>query len=367
MNELEQTDTAQIYTEQITGFKNILLALRSHFNFNSQLFRHAVRLSIVVFICCTIGEFLPLDRAYWVLLTAVFVCQPNYTATKLRLKQRIVGTILGVIIASLLPYANPTLELQLGLIVLTSTLFFFFRTNNYSFSTFFITLQVIFSFDVMGFNVEQALYSRVIDTLIGATISWFAVSYLWPDWKYLQLDKVSRQAIKSDAQYLLYIVSQLQFGKGDNLKYRIARRYAHEYASALSATISNMNHEPKKYQAHLQAGFELLKINYSLLSYISTLGAYRSKMKQMQQSTFFLAEFYPAAKKIIHILENIEQLTPTQFETLHNNIEVSLKQAQSHFEENNKAAQLQAHIPMQQLSMINQILPPLYQAIQKCC
>ena len=181
------------------------------------------------------------------------------------------------------------------------------------------------------------------------------------------MDKVSRQAIKSDEKYLLYIISQLQFGKGDNLKYRIARRYAHEYASALSATISNMNHEPKKYQAHLQAGFELLKINYSLLSYISTLGAYRSKMKQMQQSTFFLAEFYPAAKKIIYILEHIEQLTPMVFEKLQNNIEVSLKQAQSHLEKNHKVAQLQGHIPMQQLSMINQILPPLYHAVHKCC
>ena len=111
INELEQTDTAQIYTEQITGLKNILFTIRSHFNFNSQLFRHAVRLSIVVFICCTIGEFLPLDRGYWVLLTAVFVCQPNYTATKLRLKQRILGTILGVVFGSLLPYANPTLKI----------------------------------------------------------------------------------------------------------------------------------------------------------------------------------------------------------------------------------------------------------------
>ncbi|MBN6066964.1 TIGR01666 family membrane protein [Aggregatibacter actinomycetemcomitans] len=361
----EQTERAQIYTEQITGLKNILLAIRSHCSFKSQLFRHAVRLSIVVFVCCVIGEFLPLDRGYWVLLTAVFVCQPNYTATKLRLKQRIIGTILGVVIGSLLPYTNPTLELQLGLIVFTSTLFFFFRTNNYSFSTFFITLQVIFSFDVMGFDVEQALYSRVIDTLIGATISWFAVSYLWPDWKYLQLDKVSRQAVKSDAQYLLYVVSQLQFGKGDNLKYRIVRRYAHEYAAALSATISNMNHEPKKYQAHLQTGFELLKINYSLLSYISALGAYRSKMKQMQQSTAFLAEFYPAAKKIIYILEHLEKLTPDIFEKLHENIELSLKQAQANLNTNAQLEQVQFNIPIQQLSMISQILPSLYGAFQK--
>ncbi|MBN6073995.1 TIGR01666 family membrane protein [Aggregatibacter actinomycetemcomitans] len=361
----EQTERAQIYTEQITGLKNILLAIRSHCSFASQLFRHAVRLSIVVFVCCVISEFLPLDRGYWVLLTAVFVCQPNYTATKLRLKQRIIGTILGVVIGSLLPYTNPTLELQLGLIVLTSTLFFFFRTNNYSFSTFFITLQVIFSFDVMGFDVEQALYSRVIDTLIGATISWFAVSYLWPDWKYLQLDKVSRKAVKSDAQYLLYVVSQLQFGKGDNLKYRIVRRYAHEYATALSATISNMNHEPKKYQAHLQTGFELLKINYSLLSYISALGAYRSKMKKIQQSAVFLAEFYPAAKKIIYILEHLEKLPPDIFEKLHENIELRLKQMQANLSTNAQPEQVQFNIPIQQLSMISQILPSLYGAFQK--
>ena len=270
-----------------------------------------------------------------------------------------------MVIGSLLPYTNPTLELQLGLIVLTSTLFFFFRTNNYSFSTFFITLQVIFSFDVMGFDVEQALYSRVIDTLIGATISWFAVSYFWPDWKYLQLDKVSRQAVKSDAQYLLYVVSQLQFGKGDNLKYRIVRRYAHEYAAALSATISNMNHEPKKYQAYLQTGFELLKINYSLLSYISALGAYRSKMKKIQQSTAFLAEFYPAAKKIIYILEHLEKLPPAIFEKLHENIELRLKQVQVNLNTNAQPEQVQFNIPIQQLSMISQILPSLYGAFQK--
>ena len=107
----------------------------------------------------------------------------------MRLRQRIIGTILGVIIGSLLPYLNPTLEMKLGLMVVTSTLFFFFRSNNYSFSTFFITLQVLISFDVMGFDTQSALFPRLIDTVLGSAIAWFAVSYLWPDWKYLQLDK----------------------------------------------------------------------------------------------------------------------------------------------------------------------------------
>ncbi len=362
-HQAERASTAKIHTEQVRGLRNILYAMKSHCHFNSQLFRHAVRLSIVVFTACSIVEFFQLERGYWILLTSVFVCQPNYSATKLRLRQRIIGTILGVIIGSLLPYINPTLELQLGLIVATSTLFFFFRTNNYSFSTFFITLQVLISFDVMGFDIHEAMYSRVIDTFIGAFIAWFAVSYLWPDWRYLQLDKVSRQAVKSNAKYLLYVISQLQFGKGDNLKYRIVRRHAHENATALSTTISNMNNEPNKYQAHLQKGFELLKINYSLLSYISALGAYRSNMKALQQNTEFLAGFYPIAKKIIYVLEHIEKLRPEVFQKMQERIESDLKHANA--EQAGHLFQPQFSVPIQQLNMISQILPSLYHTFQQ--
>ncbi|MFZ7282753.1 YccS family putative transporter [Avibacterium avium] len=342
----------------VKGFKNIWLTIRSHLSFDSQLFRHAVRLSIVVFVCCTIVEFLQLSRGYWILLTAVFVCQPNYAATKLRLKQRIIGTILGVIIGSLLPYAQPTLELQMGLVVATSTLFFFFRSNNYSFSTFFITLQVLISFNIIGIDIHSALYSRLIDTLAGSFIAWVAVSYLWPDWKYLQLNKVIHQAIQSDGKYLLYIISQLQFGKCDSLQYRIARRKAHEYATALSATMSNMNSDPEKYKDHLQEGFEMLKLNYSLLSYISALGAYRKHIKQIQQDIDFMAEYYPIAKKLIYALEHIESLSQPVFDKLQENIHQSLQQLNE--QQGERLSQSEVGIPIQQLNMISQILPHIY-------
>ncbi|QQF82763.1 YccS family putative transporter [Histophilus somni] len=362
-NTNERSEGTQIYTEQIIGLKNMWRTICSHFTFESQLFRHAIRLSIIVFVSCSLVEIFNLQLGYWILLTAVFVCQPNYSATKLRLKQRIIGTVLGVVIGSLLPYIHPTLELQLGLVVVTSTLFFFFRSNNYSYSTFFITLQVLISFNIMRFDLNNALLSRLTDTLIGSFIAWSAVSYLWPDWKYLQLNKVIKQAIKANAKYFLYIISQLLFGKGDPLKYRIARRQAHEYATALSTTLSNMNSEPKKYQAYLQEGFELVKINYSLLSYISALGAYRKNMQKIQQSAVFLGEFYPIAKKLLHVLEHIETLERDNFEKLLLNIEFSLKQfSDEHADQFNRN---EVAIPLQQLNLINQILPALYTAFRQ--
>ncbi|TCP11316.1 putative membrane protein (TIGR01666 family) [Bisgaardia hudsonensis] len=359
----DEYKTALIHTDQITGVKNMFLTIYSHFTFESQLFRHAVRLSIVVFTCCMIVELLDLSLGYWILLTAILVCQPNYSSTKVRLKQRVVGTILGVIVASLIPYIQPTLELQLGLIVATSSLFFFFRVNNYSFSTFFITLQVIISFNIMGFDVSNATFSRLLDTLIGTSIAWFAVSYLWPDWKYLTIKKVIHQTMKANAKYFVYIIGQLQFGKGDPLKYRIARRKAHETATALSTTISNMNNEPQKYQHYLQDSFELLKLNYSLLSYISALGAYRKNMQEIKQNITFLAGFYPVSKKLINILENIDQLEPTIFNDQILKVEYALKKLNN--ENNNLNNDTKLSIPLQQINLICQILPALYNSYHR--
>lgn len=119
-----------------------------------------------------------------------------------------------------------------------------------------------------------------------------------------------------------------------------------------------MNSEPKKYQAYLQEGFELVKINYSLLSYISALGAYRKNMQKIQQSAVFLGEFYPIAKKLLHVLEHIETLERDNFEKLLLNIEFSLKQfSDEHADQFNRN---EVAIPLQQLNLINQILPALY-------
>lgn len=80
----------------------------------------------------------------------------------------------------------PSIEGQLVLIVVTGTLFFAFRTVQYAHATLFITLLVLLSFNLLGEGYDVAL-PRIIDTLIGCAIAWFAVSFIWPDWKFRQL------------------------------------------------------------------------------------------------------------------------------------------------------------------------------------
>lgn len=354
-----QINPLQLKEENHLSLKGIWYLLKNQCRFESQLFRHALRLSIVVAICCSIAKGLNLERGYWILLTAVFVCQPNYTATKIRLKQRIIGTLLGVLVGSLLPYFTTSVESKLGIVVATSTLFLFFRTNNYSFSTFFITIQVLMSFNILGLDIASAIIPRVIDTLTGSAITWLAVSYLWPDWKYLRLDYTLRNAIKYDARYLLIVLVQLQFDTHNTQHLRQTRRQVYDSASALSTAVSNMNYEANKDRNRLNNGFELLKLNYSLISYITALSAFYQHI--IEKTATFPTTLYPLARGLINLLEQIDSIEKTEFTATLTSIQKRLA------EFNNLTEQeiSQFGVAIQQLHMIAQVIGLFYTAYQQ--
>ena len=322
------------------------------------MYRHAVRLTLVVLVCCLIVATLQLELGYWILLTAIFVCQPNYSATKSRVNQRVLGTILGVIAGSIAPNFTPTVATKLWLIIVSTTCFFYFRNRKYSFSTFFITVQALTAFSLAGFNLADAIPRRIIDTLIGGGIAWAAVTYLWPDWRYLTLTNTARAAIRSDAAYLRHILGQLQHGGGDDLAYRSIRRQTHEQAALLGSTVSDINSEPHKYAAQQENAFRLLNLNYSLIGYISALGAYRSQIENREHDPF-LARYYPLGENVADLLEQLEQLPPDAFAARLQHIRTALDQLRPREDD----PDLQHSILWQQLLMITRTLEPCYQAL----
>ena len=353
----EHSDKTRIASQEAGGLKQVWPSVKSQLNFDSSVFRHTMRLSIVVFVCCMVVELLDIKLGYWILLTALFVCQPNYSSTKSRVVQRIAGTILGVVVGSLVPYFTPSVETKLWIVMASTTLFFFFRTNKYSFSTFFITIQALTSFSLAGLDVYAAMPLRIIDTVIGSAIAWVAVSWLWPDWHYLTLEQTAAKAIGQNGTYLRHILGQLQHGGSDDVAYRSVRRKAHERASALGSTLSDMSSEPKKYAGKLTDGFNLLKSDYALIGYISALGAYRSQMAQGGNEAFDEG-FYRTAYRIADLLENIAIPDSGAFQT-------ALQQVQSDLDtlHNRIGDNQQNNVLWQQLSMIVRQLEPSHTAL----
>ena len=271
-----ETET-QLADDRLHGFSDIWLRLSRNFSPDSALFRHAVRMSLVL--CAGYGfiQFTGLNHGYWILLTSLFVCQPNYNATRHRLALRVIGTLIGVAIGLPVLLLVPSLEGQLLLIVLTGVLFFAFRHVQYAHATMFITLLVLLCFNLLGEGFEVAL-PRIIDTLIGCAIAWAAVSFIWPDWKFRNLPTVMARAVDANCRYLDAILEQYHQGRDNRLAYRIARRDAHSRDAELASVVSNMSTEPRVTAEMRETAFRLLCLNHTFTSYISALGAHREKL-----------------------------------------------------------------------------------------
>ncbi len=380
VDDFDPKENVGLSSPDVRGFKGAWKALKAQSTLQSSVFRHAVRMSIIAFICCLIVQFMPQFNAYfvassntnlhlgfWVLLTAVFVCQPNYSATKSRLVQRILGTVAGVLVGSALPLLSITNEIKLVIIVAMTTLFFLFRSNKQSYATFFITIQAIMGLSITGYDVTTFFVPRVMDTVVGALVSGAAVYLLWPDWRYLSLEKTGAQAIHSNGGYLRAVLNELQqYVPSNDVTYRTARRLSHDRAATLSSTLSDMSSEAKKYGDKLQDGFLLLKINYSLISYISALGAYRDQIhcKDEQEIEFF-AKFFPVAEKVVAALEHLSVWNREQFQVAITELQNDIEDLRPNYSDSSSETESQSYVLWQQLVMISELLQPCYQALNR--
>lgn len=257
-----------LHNSQLADWRQIPARLRGHLHPQSPFFRHALRMSVISGLCVIIVESLQLHLGYWILLTAVFVCQPNRAATRSKLIQRIIGTLLGVLAGGLLPLFAPERITLLSLLVLSNTFFFYFRARNYSFSTFFITVQVFIGFALIDINLGSAIWRRIFDTLLGAAIAWACVQWILPDKRYQSLPRLIEKAIAANAAYLAVILEQLDQAQRDDLAYRSSRRHVHEQAAALTA-FANEQRQP--------CAMTAAQHNYRLLARLSALAAQRGR------------------------------------------------------------------------------------------
>ncbi|SDL67870.1 YccS family putative transporter [Pseudomonas indica] len=243
----------------------------------SLLFRHALRMAVALATGYGVLHLIHPTQGYWILLTTVFVCQPNYGATRIKLVQRISGTMLGLVAGWALFELFPSPLVQSLIAVVAGVVFFATRTTGYTLATAAITLLVLFCFNQVG-DGYGLIWPRLVDTLLGSLIAGAAVFLILPDWQGRRLNQVVANTLSCSSLYLRQIIQQYHSGKRDDLAYRLARRNAHNADAALSTTLSNMLLEPGHFRKEAETGFRFLVLSHTLLSYLSALGAHRESL-----------------------------------------------------------------------------------------
>jgi len=250
--------------------------LKVQLNINHPRMHHALRLSISFLIGYAIYKYFHIVKGEWIVLTILFVLQPSYSETRKRLLQRTLGTLAGVIIGifviKLFSFSG-----QIVLMLTSAYLFLFWMKRRYSIGIIFITLFVLCAFNIIANKGVDVMAPRLLDTIIGAFISFMVVRFLWPEWQYKKLHKLLSEVILKNTGYLKAILNEYKNPITDDLTYRIARREAHRADNSLVMAWKNMQLDPQKHQKLKNTAFTLTYLNHALLSYLSALGAHRNR------------------------------------------------------------------------------------------
>lgn len=306
---LADAQDSSLLDREPQSLKDAWIRIRQQLTPTSRPFRHALRLAIALTAGYGVLHAIHPSQGYWVLLTTVFVCQPNFGATRRRLSQRIVGTVLGLVAGWALFDLFPNPLVQSLFAVAAGVVFFASRARHYTLATIAITLLVLSCFNQVG-DGYGLIWPRLVDTLIGSLIAGLAVLLILPDWQGRQLNRVLAANLTCNARYLRQLMLQYSSGKRDDLAYRLARRNAHNADAALSSTLANMLMEPGHFRREADTGFRFLVLSHTLLGYLSALGAHRQALPEETRRQLIDGAAAQLADSLEEIARSLDEKRP---------------------------------------------------------
>lgn len=273
----------------------------TNLSFRSTIFRHSLRLAITVMLGYGLGLFFDLQNPYWIILTIIIIMRPSYGLTKTRSKDRIIGTFIGAILASGLVFLihHPYIYGALG--VLSLVLAFSMVQKNYKASATFITLSVIFIYAILQPDILKVIQFRVVDTVIGAALSYLAMRFLLPAWSFMEIGNTIKKGLKANTAFFKSISNYYQHKGEIPTSLKVNRKEAFLQMSNLSAAFQRMAQEPKSKQNHIDHIYELVEINQSFLASLASLSAYIQNHKTTEASK----EFKLVSDKITSNLDEV--------------------------------------------------------------
>ena len=292
---LKRQDKSQFLTLQ----EYQLNVITQNFSFNSTLFRHSLRLTVAIIFAFVLGTLLDIRNTYWILLSIIVIMRPNYGLTKERSKDRVIGTLIGALIAIGIVLLTQNVIVYSVLAIISLTLSFSLIQQNYKSAAALITINIVFVYSLINPNAFQVIQYRVIDTLIGASIAVIANYTLWPSWEALNLKSVLVDALNKNRKYLI-ATQELYHDKKDNeLGYKVARKEAFLAISNLNAAFQRLTQDPKSKQKEFKLIYDMVTLNQTMVSAIASIGSFIIN----HQTTPASKEFDALILRIAHTLQ----------------------------------------------------------------
>lgn len=215
-------------------------ALRSYLSLKSAALRTAARISVMLMFGSALALFFNIPKPYWILMTIMFVSQNGYSATRVRIQHRALGTFAGLLIAA----GSLRLEVPESitlLFMLAITLASYLVTRKYyGWSMIGFTVTAVYSLQLLSLNGAQFLLPRMMDTLMGCLIAFAGMIWLWPQWQSGLLRSNAHDALEAYQEALRMLLGSEQ--SPEKLAYQ--RMKVNQAHNALFNSLNQASSEP---------------------------------------------------------------------------------------------------------------------------
>ncbi|MGN6514912.1 MAG: FUSC family membrane protein [Rhizomicrobium sp.] len=251
------------FMQQETTNPRVLLA---QFSLRSPTMRYAIRLTLAMTAGYAITLLFPnFVHGGWILLTTGLIMRANYSITRQRRNDRVLGTLAGCVVAAGLIHFLPGLWPLVG-VIFGVGLSHAFGTVNYRVTALGASVSALLLLHYLYPSVQPLFFERILDTLIGAALA-SAFSFLLPSWERRNIPQLVQNLVEKDRVFAEQALTRAPIEQA----YRMSRRNALDAVSALSAAARRLLDEPRADKRSLAAINELLSANYLFASDLASV------------------------------------------------------------------------------------------------
>lgn len=257
------------FTPFLTRQKYELRVLRENMHWRSPAFRFALRITMAVAVGLWVGDHLPYaSHSYWILLTIVVILKPNFSMTKQRYNDRLIGTLIGCIISvAVLRWIHNPLVL-LGVLYVALVCSAAFSTIKYRYTAIAACVQVLIQINLLLPGSQTVVGERLVDTVIGGIIA-SIFSFVLPSWEYRAIPRLVENVLQANRKYISATRDLLLRKTPDDFAYRIQRKQFMDNLSALISSSQRMLDEPRSRHRAVDNLSRFIVQNYLVAAHVA--------------------------------------------------------------------------------------------------
>lgn len=308
--------------------------LTSNLRLDSPYFRYALRVTLAAAIAMgMIAQWSTTPgssaHSYWVLLTIIIIMKPGFALTRQRNGWRLMGTLIGCILAILIFQVTDRPAILFSVLLLACIMGNSLLQLNYMGSAIFNTLFVVmvFHFVAPGTVSMAMIGERALDTALGCAIA-LVCSYVLPWWEARYMKPLARAATNANREYLrtglryaramqaasagLAPTEETPSPEDADLAWRLARKNVHIAFSNYAEAFYRMMSEPRSHQMNVPEFNNLLIQNHIMASQTTAAIPLLAGLQQTPEP------IRQALKGMVELLDDKSPAPtglPTQFDT----------------------------------------------------